>query len=164
MRTARVFYLLLSVLQFIFFLKLVEYVRGEEVQNSQASHFLPEAADQGEYRGLFMAPNMQQKKLRKFNSTKSQTDNLNSSSTTTEKKAGETELNNNNQPITKREQYEHEIARLCPVRFFFWYLCPLDMPFLKEFFPKEMRDIYQESLSKKNNVTVDTLINSTLSF
>lgn len=162
MRTSRVFYLFLSVVQFIFFLKLVEYVRGEEIPTagiSDAGSIQNNPTEKDDLpRGMFIAPNIKRKKQR--------TDLGKSSNNTESDVPGNSsgridEAEVNNSTLKRRNQYEKEVARLCPVRFFFWTFCPLDMPFFRLFFPEEMRAIYHESQAKKrNNVTVDPQINS----
>lgn len=115
-------------------------MRGEEISSAKITH---EAAsrddasmdDSEESVGrVFIAPKIKRKKLNKPWKRPNVTEEV--------------------LTPAKREEIEHDVARLCPVRFYAWEFCPLDMPIIQLFFPKKMRDVYHEMQLAKNSSNV----------
>lgn len=166
MRTLRILSYLFSLFQFILVLKLIEIVRGDPIPTNKSSIISlssQEISGSGERdsRHFFIAQNAQKKRKLKpwLTSSESPTtdypyieDDYNSTEETDvnnstrlnrmdifDRNSTKTHINN-----TMTASHE-ESARLCPVRFFFWKFCPLDIPFVRLLFPKEIIDEYIDS-------------------
>ncbi|CAL8094489.1 unnamed protein product [Orchesella dallaii] len=159
-----------AIEKFILFLKLIEFVRGEELQsslthldkvaeeNTAVNDTKSNPIDNG--RGLFIAPRIKRKKLRLWNG-----ENANLSKSDGNSKIENVPLSNSKESkgedkivetlFETKDEGNHPNGRLCPVRLFFWHFCPLDIPYVRLLFPKSMRDAHQQYLKERNNVTVE---------
>jgi len=159
MKPCKIIGLLLSVLQFLLFLKLIEFVRGDPNQSSNLQ--VVEIPQTRAERHIFAPQN--RKKWRKLSrqNINNETDTATILSTeglgnTTILHSRMDELTNTSseKPVKPNSLRE----RACPVRIFIWEFCPLDIPFVRLLFPasfenRETRNKETFSNSHKPNAS-----------
>jgi hypothetical protein len=169
MRLLKICSLLFSLGQFLLILKLIELVRGNPVSfNNQENELHPQLQQEEEERSFFLAPSKVKQKNYKRWGDGSNTTTENIITATDIDRLGiendeeyyqfeppSSELNStsksNNSIITKIQANTDSSGeeRLCPVRFFFWTFCPLDIPFVRLLFSKELMDNYHTHKATK---------------
>lgn len=154
MRVLKICSLLFSLGQFLLVLKLIELVRGNPTppSNLQIQENIPQQND-ATGRSFFLAPSkVKQKKYKLWGTTTTvetpTTDLVDRFGLENEEEYQFESVKNSSDlsPLRKNGTIVPTVeGRLCPVRFFFFTFCPLDIPFARLLFSKELMDDYYKS-------------------
>jgi len=154
MKTTRILSLLFSLCQFLLFLKFVELVQGDIILHSEGSINGSNNSNR-EQRHFFVAPRVKERKFKPWlSSTSTEKSNNNTQEdsyvdsdgtiTFNKTQSDRIDLLADDNLNNSTSSSESSSGRLCPVRFFFWKFCPLDIPFVRLLFPKEMIDAHRK--------------------